>query len=231
MSFIKGLRRCYEKTKTVGVLWSPSLGRVKQKISENLFRIEFTLKCFSETQFGWLISLARKASNFNWNWNTYSINILEEIFDQLATFSTFKVQSFRSKVRFVDIAVVNLAKFERISFLRVLIKKKKMKMLFLFPFPVVIQLLNLDRHFSNNNFHIIKRGNKLHQNCKGEVISYAIVCKKRGLIYVRHVYEKVSVRFEKYRYGIKNLQNYSELSSHFSQNSKIERDVLIVIPY
>ena len=73
--------------------------------------------------------------------------------------------------------------------------------------PVVIQLLNLDCHFLNNHFQVIESDNKLNQNCKCEVTFYAIVCMKGGLIEEGHTYENVSVRFAKYRNGIKNLRN------------------------
>ena len=77
--------------------------------------------------------------------------------------------------------------------------------------------------------------------CKSKGLIYAATCKKHDLIYIGHTGEKLSDRFSKHRYDIKNRPDNSELASHFHQghstddmeikilqsglNSKIQREL------
>ena len=80
-----------------------------------------------------------------------------------------------------------------------------------------------------NSQNDIKFNIKDGGSCKTTGVIYAATCTKHNLIYIGHTGEKLSDRFSKHRYDIKQRPDNSELAAHFHQDHDISSDMRIQI--
>ena len=65
--------------------------------------------------------------------------------------------------------------------------------------------------------------------CKSKGVVYAARCKKHLKLYVGQTGERLSDRFSKHRYDIKNRPDNTELAAHFHENHSIDDDLDVII--